>query len=34
LGRAARQRARRNFSAAVIVPRYLELYRRVCAAGR
>ncbi|MBI2498536.1 MAG: N-acetyl-alpha-D-glucosaminyl L-malate synthase BshA [Opitutae bacterium] len=30
LGRAARQRARRLFSAAAIVPRYEALYRRVC----
>ncbi len=33
LGRAARERARRLFSAAAIVPRYEALYRRVCAAG-
>jgi len=32
LGQAARQRAREFFSADVIVPRYEELYRRVCAA--
>lgn len=32
LGQAARQRAREFFSAGVIVPRYEELYRRVCAA--
>ncbi|MDB6114481.1 MAG: glgA 1, partial [Lacunisphaera sp.] len=31
LGRAAQQRARDHFSAAVIVPRYEQLYRRVCA---
>jgi glycosyltransferase involved in cell wall biosynthesis len=31
LGRAAQQRARAHFSAAVIVPRYEALYRRVCA---
>ena len=30
LGEAARQRARDRFSADVIVPRYEELYRRVC----
>jgi N-acetyl-alpha-D-glucosaminyl L-malate synthase BshA len=30
LGRAAQRRARELFSAAVIVPRYQELYRRVC----
>ncbi len=30
-GEAARKRARQMFSAAVIVPRYEELYRRVCA---
>jgi glycosyltransferase involved in cell wall biosynthesis len=33
LGRAALLRARRQFSAATIVPRYEALYRRVCAAG-
>ena len=33
LGRAARERARRLFSADVIVARYEALYRRVCAAG-
>jgi N-acetyl-alpha-D-glucosaminyl L-malate synthase BshA len=33
LGQAARQRARDLFSAEVIVPRYEELYRRVCAAA-
>jgi glycosyltransferase involved in cell wall biosynthesis len=33
LGQAARQHARRLFSAEAIVPRYEELYRRVCAAG-
>jgi N-acetyl-alpha-D-glucosaminyl L-malate synthase BshA len=33
LGQAARQRARERFSAGVIVPRYEELYQRVCAAG-
>jgi N-acetyl-alpha-D-glucosaminyl L-malate synthase BshA len=33
LGQAARQHARKFFSAEVIVPRYEELYRRVCAAG-
>jgi len=32
LGQAAAQRARRLFSAEAIVPRYEELYRRVCAA--
>jgi N-acetyl-alpha-D-glucosaminyl L-malate synthase BshA len=32
LGRAAQQRARERFSAAAIVPRYEELYWRVCAA--
>lgn len=31
LGRAGRQRAEELFSAAAIVPRYLNLYRRVCA---
>jgi N-acetyl-alpha-D-glucosaminyl L-malate synthase BshA len=31
LGRAAQQRAREHFSANAIVPRYEELYRRVCA---
>jgi N-acetyl-alpha-D-glucosaminyl L-malate synthase BshA len=31
LGAAARQRARKHFSAAAIVPRYEALYRRVCA---
>jgi N-acetyl-alpha-D-glucosaminyl L-malate synthase BshA len=30
LGRAAQKRARENFSADVIVPRYEELYRRAC----
>jgi L-malate glycosyltransferase len=30
LGRAAQKRARENFSAAVIVPRYEAIYRRVC----
>ncbi len=30
LGRAARERARNAFSAGQIVPRYVELYRRVC----
>jgi len=30
LGRAARERARKLFSAAVIVPRYEALYRRLC----
>ena len=30
LGRAAQKRAREKFSADVIVPRYEELYRRVC----
>jgi N-acetyl-alpha-D-glucosaminyl L-malate synthase BshA len=30
LGRAAQQRARKHFSAGVIVPRYEALYRRVC----
>jgi glycosyltransferase involved in cell wall biosynthesis len=30
LGREAQRRARELFSAAVIVPRYQELYRRVC----
>jgi N-acetyl-alpha-D-glucosaminyl L-malate synthase BshA len=33
LGQAARQQARTLFSAEAIVPRYEELYRRVCAAG-
>lgn len=33
LGRAARERARRLFSAAVIVPKYEALYRRVCFGG-
>jgi L-malate glycosyltransferase len=33
LGRAARERARERFSADSIVPRYIELYRRVCAAA-
>ena len=33
LGRAAREKARHVFSAAQIVPRYLALYRRVCAAN-
>ncbi len=32
-GAAARERARRLFSADAIVPRYESLYRRVCAAG-
>jgi len=32
MGRAARERARAKFSADAIVPRYEELYRRVCAA--
>jgi len=31
LGRAAKKRAREHFSAMAIVPRYEELYRRVCA---
>jgi N-acetyl-alpha-D-glucosaminyl L-malate synthase BshA len=30
LGRAAQERARERFSADVIVPRYLALYRRIC----
>lgn len=30
LGRAAQRRAREHFSADIIVPRYQELYRRVC----
>lgn len=30
LGRAAREKARTAFSAATIVPKYVELYRRVC----
>lgn len=30
LGRAAQKRARENFSAAAIIPRYEALYRRVC----
>jgi N-acetyl-alpha-D-glucosaminyl L-malate synthase BshA len=30
MGRAAQQRAREHFSAAVIVPRYEALYRKVC----
>ncbi len=34
LGQAAHERARRLFSAEVIVPKYEELYRRVCAGGR
>ncbi|MGB8368341.1 MAG: N-acetyl-alpha-D-glucosaminyl L-malate synthase BshA [Limisphaerales bacterium] len=34
LGRAAQQRAREQFSAGVIVPRYEELYRRVCGSAR
>ena len=34
LGRAAQQRAREQFSAGVIVPRYEELYRRVCGFAR
>ena len=33
LGQAARQHARKYFSAGVIVPRYEALYRRVCAAA-
>jgi N-acetyl-alpha-D-glucosaminyl L-malate synthase BshA len=33
LGEAARKRARENFSADAIVPRYEALYRRVCAAA-
>jgi glycosyltransferase involved in cell wall biosynthesis len=33
LGAAAKARARKLFSAAAIVPRYVELYRRVCAAS-
>jgi N-acetyl-alpha-D-glucosaminyl L-malate synthase BshA len=33
LGQAARKHAREFFSAEVIVPRYEELYRRVCATG-
>jgi N-acetyl-alpha-D-glucosaminyl L-malate synthase BshA len=33
LGQAARLRARALFSAAAIVPRYEQLYRRVCASG-
>lgn len=33
LGDAARRRARENFSAAAIVPRYEALYRRVCGAA-
>jgi N-acetyl-alpha-D-glucosaminyl L-malate synthase BshA len=33
LGQAARQHARKCFSAGVIVPRYEALYRRVCAAA-
>lgn len=32
LGKAAQKRAREHFSAEVIVPRYEELYRRVCGA--
>jgi glycosyltransferase involved in cell wall biosynthesis len=31
MGQAARDRARERFSADRIVPRYVELYRRVCA---
>jgi glycosyltransferase involved in cell wall biosynthesis len=34
LGRAAESRARAYFSAAVIVPQYEELYRRVCRARK
>ncbi len=34
LGRAAQQRAHEQFSAGVIVPRYEELYRRVCGSAR
>ena len=30
VGRAARERARKEFSADAIVPRYEALYRRVC----
>jgi glycosyltransferase involved in cell wall biosynthesis len=30
LGRAARARARERFSAEVVVPRYEDLYRRLC----
>jgi L-malate glycosyltransferase len=30
MGKAAQQRAREKFSAAVIVPKYEALYRRVC----
>ena len=33
MGEAGRRRARENFSAAAIVPRYEELYRRVCRRG-
>jgi N-acetyl-alpha-D-glucosaminyl L-malate synthase BshA len=33
LGNAARQRARKSFSADAIVPRYEALYRRVCQTG-
>jgi glycosyltransferase involved in cell wall biosynthesis len=34
LGHAARHRAREHFSARAIVPRYEELYRRVCGSAR
>lgn len=34
LGRAARERARANFSAETIVPQYEALYRRVCASDQ
>src|SRR5581483_4302642 len=33
MGAAAQARARKNFSAAAIIPRYQELYRRVCSAS-
>ena len=33
MGEAGRRRAREDFSAGVIVPRYEELYRRVCRRG-
>jgi hypothetical protein len=32
MGQAARVRAQEWFAADIIVPRYIELYRRVCAA--
>jgi hypothetical protein len=33
MGQAARARARELFSADAIIPRYEELYRRVCASA-